>query len=883
MNRRLQRGSASSLFVRLLLVTGLLVAVPLVAMMIATLSQGTRIASQQIASDLSAIAAAQGRVEAQSKYRLQLQTDYIAADRAVAEYLRAAAGDDLGLPSAGMDAQRASVRDLLAERQQSLGFGLGIFTDHAGTVLARTDRTEAYEESLTGDRFLRPLFETFEPIVGYWRQGTSLYLVAASPVALEGEAVGFLLLGDPVDTTMARAVAELSGADVAYFLKRQASAELLASSLSRDQGSALQDAFNANAGALMGVFNREPVERITLNAAGEDWAGKLSPLSGFPDGAVLALSPIERSVAPFRELQWISVGAGVLGLLLALAAAYFVSRWLLKPLQELAVATSRAAEGDYQTTLNRPGTDEIGRLSEAVDRLLSSLREKSEMERYVAGLAQLVPDTEPDASTMPALEPARRRVLALVGVELRIQRAAGSGAEPLQPQAEMLAVVSRLAESHQATLLMGTGPVLMLGVGGERRVERALALLAALLEEAFAPASAGMALIEGEVLSGAMPGSPALRGNAGLPLLKLLRLLVEAPSGRILLAPDLGPSLGMPGAPPAVVEGALTRKRYYALEPAELSRFRAAAQEVRDEAATRILGPPGVPGVPGVAGSGEKSIAIAPGTRLSGRFEILSTLGAGGMGVVYKARDLELQEVVALKMLKPGLHLDGETLERLKSELKLARRITHPNVLRTFDFVELNGMPSLSMEFVRGVTLRYVLAQAGGLPFAAGLRIARQITAGLAAAHAVGVLHRDLKPENVIIESSGNAKLMDFGIARPIRRQDGGITGPGMFVGTPGYTPPEALEGKEVDARADLYALGVMLCEIFCGRKPFAAKSDLELYMAQMQGDLTPPRRIKPDLPEVLDVLILRCLAHSPSGRPVDADAVLTILSSLRA
>lgn len=881
MNRRRQRGRTSSLFVRLLLVTGLLVAVPLAAVVVATLSQGTRIAGVQIANDLAAIAAAQGRIEAQSKYRLQLQTDYIAADRAVAEYLRAAAGDDLGLPSAGMDAQRASVRDLLAERQQSLGFGLGILTDHAGMVLARTDRTEAFEESITEDPFLRPLFETFEPVVGYWRQGGQLYLVAASPVALEGEAVGFLLLGDPVDATMARAVAELSGAEVAYFLKRQGGAELLASSLDRNRTLALQEAFNVNAAALMAVFNRQPVDKISLNAGGEEWAGKLSPLSGFGDGAVLALSPVQRSVAPFRQLQWLSVGAGVLGLLLALAAAYFLSRWLLKPLEQLSAATRRAAEGDYQTLVEHRGTDEIGQLSEAVDRLLSSLREKSEMERYVAGLAQLLPDSESASSVLPALEAPRPRTLALLGIELRALSATNAGSEPLQALAALHAVVVRLAESHQATVLIDSGPLLMLGIGGDRRLERAMALLDELLGEVLKPQGVGLALLEGEVVSGAMPGAPGVRGNAGLPLLKLLRLLVEAPPGRILFAPELGAALTEAlGGAPGVAEGVLTRKRYYALEPAQLARFRAVAQAVRDDAATRIIGPPGATS-PAVGS--ETATAVLPGTRLSGRFEILSTLGAGGMGVVYKARDLELQEVVALKMLKPGLHLDGETLERLKSELKLARRITHPNVLRTFDFVELNGMPSLSMEFVRGVTLRYVLAQPGGLPYSAGLRIARQITAGLAAAHAVGVLHRDLKPENVIIESSGNAKLMDFGIARPIRRSDAGITGPGMFVGTPGYTPPEALQGQEVDARADLYALGVMLCEIFCGRKPFSATSDMELYVAQMQGELTPPRQLKPDLPEALDVLILRCLAHAPAGRPADADTVLAVLSGLRA
>lgn len=882
MTRALQRGAASSLFVRLLLVTALLVAVPLAAVVIATLSQGTRIAERQIADDLAAIAAAQQRIEEQSLYRLQLQTDYIAADRAVAEYLRAATGDDLGGISTSMDAQKSSIRDLLAERQESLGFGLGILMDHTGTVLARTDATEAYEETLVEDPFIRPIIETSEPASGYWRQAGSLYVVAASAVVLEGEAVGILLLGDPVDATMARAVAELSGADVAYFMKRQSSAELLAASLERSQVSALQEAFNANAQALMAVFNRQPIEKITLNAGGEDWAGRLTPLSGFPDGAVLALSRIERSVAPFRELQGLSVAAGTLGLLLALAASYFLSRWLLKPLEELIAATSKAAAGDYQATLDRRGSDEIGRLSEAVDRLLSSLREKSDMERYVSDLSQLLPETDASVAATPAVEYAQSRTLALLGIELRgLAAASPASGDPLQPLAVLLAVATRLAESQQATLLLRSGPLLVFGIGGERRIERALALLDSLLGESLTPAGVGLAVVEGDVVSGALPGSPSERGSLGVPLLKLMRLLVEAPPGRVLLAPDLGPMLTpVLGAAPPVAEGVLTRKRYYALEPAELSRFRTAMVEVRDDAATRMFGPEGTP-LP--ASGGEATMTILPGSRLSGRFEILTTLGAGGMGVVYKARDLELQEIVALKMLKPGLHLDSETLERLKSELKLARRITHPNVLRTFDFVELNGMPSLSMEFVRGVTLRYVLAQSGGLPYSAGLRIARQITAGLSAAHAVGVLHRDLKPENVIIESNGNAKLMDFGIARPIRRNDSGITGPGMFVGTPGYTPPEALEGKEVDARADLYALGVMLCEIFCGQKPFAATSGMELFLAQMQGELIAPRRLKPDLPEALDALILRCLSHAVAGRPADAQTVLHVLDGLRA
>jgi serine/threonine-protein kinase len=269
--------------------------------------------------------------------------------------------------------------------------------------------------------------------------------------------------------------------------------------------------------------------------------------------------------------------------------------------------------------------------------------------------------------------------------------------------------------------------------------------------------------------------------------------------------------------------------------------------------------------------------------RLGGRYEILSVLGQGGMGVVYRARDIELDDVVALKMLKPSALVDSEHLERLKSEIKLARKITHPNVLRTFDFGEANGMPYVSMEYVRGMTLRYLLRQAGRIPYSAALRIARQLCAGLEAAHAVGVLHRDVKPENLIIEASGNAKLMDFGIARPIRRTQPGQTQPGMFVGTPHYSAPEQLAGDEVDHRADIYSSGVLLCETFCGKLPFDGANTMEIYMAQMQQAPIKPSDHWPEIPKPLEAIILKCIERRPEQRYQTVSELAVALGELRA
>jgi len=303
-----------------------------------------------------------------------------------------------------------------------------------------------------------------------------------------------------------------------------------------------------------------------------------------------------------------------------------------------------------------------------------------------------------------------------------------------------------------------------------------------------------------------------------------------------------------------------------------------------------------VTGVRGLAGAGEAGrgealtpagvptlSGISPGALMGQRFEILSVLGAGGMGVVYKARDRELDDLVALKMLKRDLWGDPHQLERLKSELKLARRITHPNVLRTHDFGEIDGLPYISMEYVRGVTLRYLLDQSGRLPYSAGLRLAKQLCAGLGAAHAVGVMHRDIKPENLILEPTGNAKLMDFGIARPVRRIEAGQTEAGFIVGTPLYLSPEQLQGHEIDTRADIYSTGVVLYEMFTGVLPFTAPNAVEIMLKHLREPPEPPRTHWPEIPPRLEAIVLRCLAKEPDARFRSVEELLRDLEGLSA
>jgi serine/threonine-protein kinase len=263
------------------------------------------------------------------------------------------------------------------------------------------------------------------------------------------------------------------------------------------------------------------------------------------------------------------------------------------------------------------------------------------------------------------------------------------------------------------------------------------------------------------------------------------------------------------------------------------------------------------------------------------RYEILGMLGAGGMGNVYKARDLELDELVALKVLRPELVGAPGTLERFRREVKLARRVTHPNVARVFDIGERGGDRILTMEFVDGESLGALLAREKRLPVGRVVEIASAICAGLGAAHAAGVVHRDLKPDNVLLEKGGRVVLTDFGIARAVAADDAQNTLT-AFVGTPAYMAPEQIEvGVPIDARTDLYALGAMLFELLTGERPWQGDTLLVVAAARLLHPPPDPRARRPDLPAGLAALVLRCMARHPADRYASAADVAGDLSSL--
>jgi eukaryotic-like serine/threonine-protein kinase len=271
---------------------------------------------------------------------------------------------------------------------------------------------------------------------------------------------------------------------------------------------------------------------------------------------------------------------------------------------------------------------------------------------------------------------------------------------------------------------------------------------------------------------------------------------------------------------------------------------------------------------------------LEPGTVLAGRFRIVSRIGSGGFGTVYRAEDRLVHEEVVLKVLAPQLSRDPETLRRFVREMKLARRIVHPNVIRIHDLLDLGDSHAISMEWFDGRDLGRVLHEDGPLSHARVRRIAEQALEGLAAAHEAGVLHRDLKPGNLLVGEGDAVRIVDFGLASAHLDGMSRLTRSGMMVGTPEYISPEQIEGLPLDGRSDLYSLGVVLHESLTGHPAFEGTNPANVLFRVLEGAVPPVHESVPGVPLELSRLIASTMSRRPEDRP---DSAATLLERFRA
>jgi serine/threonine protein kinase len=258
-------------------------------------------------------------------------------------------------------------------------------------------------------------------------------------------------------------------------------------------------------------------------------------------------------------------------------------------------------------------------------------------------------------------------------------------------------------------------------------------------------------------------------------------------------------------------------------------------------------------------------VEIPRGTIFAGRYEILEELGSGGMGRVFKVYDQKIKEVVALKMIKPEIAANERTIERFSNEIRYSRKISHRNVCRMYDLGHEGPVPYITMEYIPGEDLKSFIRRSGQLTVGKAVRIAKQVAEGLIEAHRLGIVHRDLKPTNIMIDKDGNAKIMDFGIARSLHVE--GVTASGTMIGTPEYMSPEQAEFSNVDERSDIYSLGILLYEMLTEQTPFQGETPLGVALKHKTETPRAPREYNAHISLDLNAVILKCLEKDRDKR----------------
>ena len=273
-------------------------------------------------------------------------------------------------------------------------------------------------------------------------------------------------------------------------------------------------------------------------------------------------------------------------------------------------------------------------------------------------------------------------------------------------------------------------------------------------------------------------------------------------------------------------------------------------------------------------------VELERGSVFADRYEIIEELGKGGMGRVYRVLDKKINEEVALKLIKPEI-ADSKTIERFSNELKMARKISHKNVCRMYHLSEESGTHYITMEYVPGETLKSMIRMTKQLSVGTAVNIAKQVCEGLEEAHRLGVVHRDLKPQNIMIDKQGNARIMDFGIARSMDTE--GTTRPGFMIGTPEYMSPEQTEFKDVDHRSDIYTVGIILFEMLTGRTPFEGETPISVAMKHKSEKPLDPVKFNVEIPPDLSRIILTCLEKNKENRYQSVEKLLAELNVLEA
>ena len=846
-----------------------------------TIQRANSIANETVTTSITGATRLFRELERQRLARLELPTALLGYDPSFSALIES----DLGLTPAGATAPAPqsinilSIADQLEQRRSAFGTDVLMLLDDQGRLIARTDQpptatppmTDLYEQSVLVNRVIE---ENLDSASGVLALDGKLYHAAVAPIGLgtPRRKVGHLLNAVAIGDRFANSIAESTNAGVIFTTSGTNTAvrSLNAPSVMPSE-------------ITVGKTQTATVDRSRYIVTSEALRSGDAVV-----GSAIFLRSLDRELAPFREIENALLIGGGVALLLAFLLSWLIAKRVTRPIEQLAGIAQAVTAGDYSVTPDITRNDEVGILGRSFGKLINSLRDKAELEELYAQMADRSDD---DAQPARPIEAAKLDEGTVLVTDLRgLPATVGEGdvTSVIASVERAMRVQEKEVERQDGEVREINGHRLISVFRGDRGIIHAIRAARAINEELASQLGAnGMSLGAGIATGEFVTGSVTLDADSGLaivgnaPLLALL-FAWHAPNGYAYISYETAQAAG------DVLQSS-TREEVRlkwlpnALPVAALPLVSVTTGMMRSlntsSAATMKMDPT----APGTTVPGTTQPDLSLGHTFANRYRVEQILGRGGMGVVYKAIDTQLDEVVAIKTL-PGdvMTRSPEDLERFKREIRLARKITHRNVLRTYDYGEAEGVYFISMEFVRGYTLSELLDEAPQRQMAprASVGIARQICRGLHAAHEQGIIHRDIKPQNVLIDAKGEVKLMDFGIAR-LAESPQGVTQAGLIVGTPHYMSPEQVRGNQLDARSDVYSMGVLIYEMLVGHRPFESSSLTGVLAAHLTEKPQPPMEARPEIGREMNVVVMRCLEKNPAARYADAGALLADLERL--